>query len=270
MEEIMMESLETTHVSLPPLHWNLSSNVLCNYMKEQSYLDLILKNRAIIPRYVIESVKYLAIDGLDQICFPMTCFCDIPFSKVSVHMSRYGKYGIGLDKEAVLKKYHVQPVHYMNPDSPLAIDFKEAFSKFYKTDKKLPGDAYTLVNYLASTLMYMKPIWGIEAGTNESYVYQDECEWRYIPSNNFPENLHLILKQAETTEIGRDTYSEALKSHPESWLAFEWAEVQYIIVPDEVAERNTIHTLLSLSLEEEEKHKLISKIEISRRFSENM
>ena len=91
----MMESLETTHVSLPPLHWNLSSNVLCNYMKEQSYLDLILKNRAIIPRYVIEPVKYLAIDGLDQICFPMTCFCDIPFSKVSVHMSRYGEYGIG-------------------------------------------------------------------------------------------------------------------------------------------------------------------------------
>mgnify|MGYP000396973394 CR=1 FL=1 len=81
MEETMMESLETTHVSLPPLHWNLSSNVLCNYMKEQSYLDLILKNRAIIPRYVIEPVKYLAIDGLDQICFPMTCFCDIPFSK---------------------------------------------------------------------------------------------------------------------------------------------------------------------------------------------
>ena len=152
MEETMMESLETTHVSLPPLHWNLSSNVLCNYMKEQSYLDLILKNRAIIPRYVIEPVKYLAIDGLDQICFPMTCFCDIPFSKVSVHMSRYGEYGIGLDKEAVLKKYHVQPVHYMNPDSPLAIDFKEAFCKFYKTDKKLSGDEHTLVNYLASTL----------------------------------------------------------------------------------------------------------------------
>ena len=116
----------------------------------------------------------------------------------------------------------------------------------------------------------MKPIWGVEAGTNESYVYQDECEWRYIPSNNFPENLHLILKQAETTEIGKNTYSAVLKSHPECWLAFEWAEVQYIIVPNEVAVRNTIHTLLSLSLEEEEKHKLISKIEISRRFSENM
>ena len=37
--------------------------------------------------------------------------CDIPFSKVSTHMSRYGEYGIGLDKEAVLKNYGIQPIH---------------------------------------------------------------------------------------------------------------------------------------------------------------
>ena len=41
------------------LHWNNSANVLCNYMREQRYLNMILQNRAIIPRYVIEPVDYL-------------------------------------------------------------------------------------------------------------------------------------------------------------------------------------------------------------------
>ena len=32
--------------------WKNSANVLCNYMKKIQYLEMILKNRAIIPRYV--------------------------------------------------------------------------------------------------------------------------------------------------------------------------------------------------------------------------
>ena len=87
------------------LHWNNSSNVLCNYMKEQDYLNQILMNAAIIPRYVMEPLDYLDLKDIRKICFPMTCFCDIPFSKVSTHMSHYGEYGIGLDKQTVLNKY---------------------------------------------------------------------------------------------------------------------------------------------------------------------
>ena len=41
------------------LRWNNSSNVLCNYMKKQEYLDMVLQNFAIIPRYVIEPLDYL-------------------------------------------------------------------------------------------------------------------------------------------------------------------------------------------------------------------
>lgn len=255
------------------LHWNNSSNVLCNYMKEPAFLDLILKNQAIIPRYVMESLEYLDIKDLKKICFPMTCFCDIPFSKVSTHMSRYGEYGIGLDKASVLLNYHVQPIHYINDRSPLADDFRVAFQSFYKTGKELEGDAHVLLNYLVSTLVYMKPIWGFEIksdGTSERYVYQDESEWRYIPSDNFPQELHLILPQNETTEVGKQKYSEVLTNHPECWFHFDWNDVRYIIVPNEAAAKQTINTILSLELEEHEKHILISKIEISRRFPMNM
>lgn len=253
------------------LHWNNSSNVLCNYMKEQKFLNLILQKSAIIPRYVIEPVDYLNLQDIRKICFPMTCFCDIPFSKVSTHMTHYGEYGIGLDKKAVLEKYRVQPIHYINENSPLAEDFREAFQ--VSLDEKFIGKARILANYLTSTLMYMKPIWGLETndkGIRKEYVYQDECEWRYIPSDNFPENLHLILKQGETTEKGKDEYTKALENHNECWLKFEWSEVRYIIVPDEAAVKNTIATIRTLEITESEKDLLISKIEISRRFAENM
>ena len=108
MEELMLHGKpELEH----QLHWNNSSNVLCNYMKEPAFLDKILINRAIIPRYVMEPLEYLDIKELSLICFPMTCFCDIPFSKVSNHMSRYVEYGICLYKEAVLKNYVIQIIH---------------------------------------------------------------------------------------------------------------------------------------------------------------
>lgn len=82
-----MDNISIGTPSIPDkAHWGNSANVLCNYMKEPEYLELILKNKAIIPRYVIEPLEYLGIQGLNKIAFPMTCFCDIPFAKAATHM----------------------------------------------------------------------------------------------------------------------------------------------------------------------------------------
>ena len=121
--------------------------------------------------------------------------------------------------------------------------------------------------------MYMKPIWGWELNENSDMiqrVYQDECEWRYIPSDNFPKELHLILSQNETTEKGKEKYSNVLERHNECWLKFKWEDVRYIIVPDEEAVKNTINVIRTLQIEEGEKDILISKIEVSKRFADNM
>lgn len=88
----------------------------------------------------------------------MTCFCDIPFSKVGNHMTLYGRYGIALDKQQIINKFKVQPIHYMNPQSPLSDDFKEAFTHYFRSDKRVHDEDKILLNYLLSTLMYMKPI----------------------------------------------------------------------------------------------------------------
>lgn len=275
MEEASIALTDTVTFDLGnELHWNNSSNVLCNYMKKQEYLNIILKNQAIIPRYVMESIAYLNLGDLKTICFPMTCFCDILFSRVGTHMSRYGEYGIGLDKVAVLKKYRIQPIHYINENSPLADDFSEAFTAFYNSNIRVDKTAEVLLDYLLSTIVYMKPLWGQEKnkeGNLEKYVYQDECEWRYIPSDNFPDELKpIILPQRKTTNNACDVFSKALARHEECWLKFRWEDVRYLIVPDEKAVKETITTIKKLLLEDEEKYFLISKIEISRQFSNNM
>lgn len=253
-------------------HWKNSANVLCNYMKKQEYLALVINNQAIIPRYVIESLGYLGIEDLDRICFPMTCFCDIPFSKVATHMSRYGEYGIGFDKERLIKKCLVQPIHYINPQSPLAEDFKKAFSTFYGKEDVISEEMQVLLNYLTSTLLYMKPLYAIETnddGKQDLCNYQDECEWRYIPLIQ-SEDVPLVLPRNRTTIRARDTYSGVLYNHPEYWIKFDWDDVRYLMVPDEMAAKRIIQNIMDLSLSLSEKHLLISKIEISRQFTNNM
>lgn len=254
------------------LKWNNSANILCNYMKELEFLEMILTNKAIIPRYVIEPLLYLKIEGLHKIAFPMTCFCDIPLAKVGGHMSHYGRYGIALDKHAIINKFRVQPIHYMNPDSALVNDFKSAFSDYYNTGKKVHPEDKVLLNYLMSAIMYMKPISGMEKieGEERPYVFQDECEWRYIPTENFPKDLKLILAENAATENAKSYYSKALLSHPETWIKFDWEDIRYIIVPDEVALKRIIEIIKELPLGDTQKYFLISRIEVSTRFTEDL
>ena len=187
-------------------------------------------------------------------------------------MTQYGRYGIALDTQRIIKKFKVQPIHYINPESPLADDFREAFTRYYRQEKRVNPADMVLLNYVLSTLLYMKPISGIEIenGEPKAYIFQDECEWRYIPTEYFPDSIPLIMQEDQTVEKGKNAYSEVLKNHPETWIKFEWDDVRYIIVPDEVALKRIIGFIKELRLEDTLKYLLISKIEISNHFAEDL
>ena len=142
---------------------------------------MILQNKAIAPRYKLEDIGYLGIEGREKICFPMTCFCDIPFSTVSTHMSRYGSYGIGFDKTAVIEKNRVQPILYMSAFSTLVEDYGTAFKKYYQKEKteETPEE---LLDFMTTTLMYMKPIWGKEAN-QEGNLEELMQDWELAKDN---------------------------------------------------------------------------------------
>ena len=76
----------------------------------------------------------------------------------------------------LVSKFKVQPIHYINPESPLAGDFKNAFSDYYNAGKKVHKEDKILLNYLMSAMMYMKPISGLEKieGEEKPYIFQDD------------------------------------------------------------------------------------------------
>lgn len=254
------------------LHWSNSSSVLCNYMRKPEHLEMILKNKAIIPRYVMEPVEYLGLANLDQICIAMTCFCDIPFSKTDGHMKRYGRYGIAFDKNTAIHNYKIQTVHYMTEDSPLLRDFRKAYQTAIRIAGEMDEKDSAVIDYVLSTLVYMKPIAGEDTdadGNVDIRTFQDEREWRYIPEN-MPDGAATVLRRFETSQKGRDTYTKLLENHPESWLHFEWKDIQYLMVPDQAAAEWLIGVISGLNIERSEQLALASKITISQKFSEDL
>ena len=113
-----------------------SANILCNYMKKIEYLKNILKNMAFIPRYFEEKLFYLNLSKIQSISFPMTCFCDIPLSKVAMHIENYGTYGIALDKKIHIEK-DIQPIQYVNENSDYCKIISRSFEELLGNNTEL-------------------------------------------------------------------------------------------------------------------------------------
>lgn len=63
------------------------------------------------------TTRMLTADGLAQRC--IVCFCDIPEGDYSIHMSKYGMFGISFSKKFLVAK-GANPVFYVANDSILA------------------------------------------------------------------------------------------------------------------------------------------------------
>ena len=251
----------------------ISSNVLCNYMREPEYLKMAIKTMSLRPRYFEEDMQYLQVDGLTYLTFPMLCFCDIPFAKASHHMSDYGHYGIALKKQYCIEK-GVQPINYLNAKSFLTKDLVCTLRKLYALpeikDKKLEF----LPNYLERLILYSKPIVGQMRRDNEEpkiRLFKDESEWRYIPDIPSRSKLPIFLDDDDNNAEGRNKFSDALNKFRSTNFHFGINDVAYIIVSSEQEATDFSDYISSLRrFNRTERNKLISKIEISENFSKDL
>ena len=71
---------------LPYDDYAQSANTLFHFMTKPEYLESILRRKAIIPRYCVETIDYLNIHNgthsFNEAAILQKCFCDIPFHKV--------------------------------------------------------------------------------------------------------------------------------------------------------------------------------------------
>lgn len=239
-----------------------SANVFLHCMKKLDYLKDILRKKAIIPRYNIEDISFLNIDQEKSIAFPMICFCDIFFGRLQSHMSNYGKYGIGLDKDFGIQS-GFEPINYINMDSKLSQNLRKTMEYLYNNYDVPTDDLY--VEQLMSNLLYVKPIYGKMKIGNDVYknmLFADEREWRYIPDMSGT-NLPSLLPADELTMDNLRLYSDGLKCNEKQWLKLDINAIKYIILKEESNVHEMIKFIKKLdNWDEEEKDTLISKIVI--------
>jgi hypothetical protein len=192
------------------------SDNLFHFTKSLEVLKLILKG-GIAPRFCLEDVEWFDFADQKHIAFPMSCFCDIPLSRISEHTSFYGDFGIGLTKSWGLIN-GLSPVAYTTHGGAIQNLMKFMFAlEVTDESKKLEKNenAYKLWSLI-------KPITGkmiVAGGIVEKEFYQ-ENEWRYCPPCQ-----DLVL--FETFEQEREEANRTVEKYT---LEISPSDIRYIFV----------------------------------------
>jgi len=197
------------------------SDNLFHFTKSLEILKSILDN-GIYPRFCLEDIEWLGLDDDKYLAFPITCFCDIPLSRISDHTDFYGNYGIGLSKNWGTKN-KLNPVAYSPSDGNIQQLMKYLFHLYLPENRKkqqqdINSHAYRLLSLLKPTNGKMV----ISGGIIEKDFYQ-ENEWRYVPA------IDGVIQEKDF----EDTKEDANKSIEKYKLEFSPSDVKYIFVKND-------------------------------------
>ena len=265
----------------------IKSNSLFHFTPKEEYLLDILEN-GFWPRYCSEDIEWLIPkdfknelekqeednfwetltkelikSNISSIAYPMSCFCDIPLSKITAHTDFYGGFGLGMTKEWGIRK-RLNPIFYLSDNSiiPNLIQsflLKTAPIDFWKSIQSEKTNQNTIIQLMK----FLKPLRGKMKvnGKEVTKNFDEECEWRYAPAsdenNLFPNFLPNFL--ANNNEELQDSNIVTKKV---ASLNFEPSDIKYIFVPEDsniptiINKINTIFT----NYPEHERLLLLSKV----------
>lgn len=201
------------------------ASTLFHFTKSSDTLFKILKT-GFWPRYCFEDIGWQGFNEAKFIAFPMVCFCDIPLSRISEHVSYYGSYGIGLGQEWGVKN-NLNPVIYLSPEGHLAQSMKDSMDYAISTPE---GDDKTPIDNFRHIISHVKPICGKVATSDgfEDKEFYQESEWRYIPKD---ENIHSHVRcDPHNSQHHIDAADEKTKEH--CMLRFAQNDISFIFVPE--------------------------------------
>jgi hypothetical protein len=171
-----------------------------------------------------------------EIFVPMISFCDLRLSELPFHMTKYGRFGIGVTKSWA-EKMGLNPVAYVNDGSDFTTSILtglEGYSKLIPNignwDKMI---LETRERYwkLLNIQRYIKSYEGklIRKGKDlGNYRFADEREWRYVLPLETKGILPFMPKELFGDE--KKIYNNQIASYV---LKFSAVDVKYIIVEDE-------------------------------------
>lgn len=264
----------------------ITANALFNFMREYSYLENILLNMFICPRYYPEEIDYLGLkydsESLSEWYIPMICFCDIPLHQISYHAegnpwdpndTGYGKFSIAFHKEFGIKK-GIQPIHYLNKHSINVEELSKAMNLLINREfsESNEDEEVILTDFIFEYIRIIKPYYGsMKRKSRDNTIievkknFQDEHEWRYIPKINQSElPLMLISEDDKRAEELNNIYTDSIPKTKEGVLNFDVEDIRYIFV-DNIQNRDKLIKFIRSKkkgkrLSSQEKDVLISKI----------
>lgn len=221
---------------------NISSTDLFHFVREEQYLQEIIKNKGFWPYYCVEycwAKRHWAI--------PMVCFCDIPLSRIKNHIKKYGGkgYGIGMSKKWAVDN-EVSPVLYASYKSPL-------YKKIYQFSRNLkPSKSEKDLSVAEQILYRIKRV--TASKTEQKYIkngskkrkFYNEREWRYIPQ--VTDKIHMELWDPSENSSESAFRAKLSERTREQRLSFNANDVKYIIVPDGDSRESMLDFLNSLDM----------------------
>jgi hypothetical protein len=203
------------------------SDNLFHFTKSLDVLKLIVEN-GILPRYCQEDVDWFGLDD-KYLGYAMSCFCDIPLSRISEHTDFYGSYGIGLSKDWGVQN-KLNPVVYTPPGGIVQEVAEFVFSLEFPDESK--SLQHELDNEIFRLIMLIKPTVGkmIIAGNILEKEFYQENEWRYVPEPS------RIIRE-DVFEMMKDNANAELEDFK---LKFTPKDIKYIFVKND----NDIPTLV--------------------------
>ncbi len=230
-------------------------------------------------------------EGQIGVAIPMISFCDIPITRASVHMDKYGEYAIGFDKKTMLEVYDLimNPVLYVSSDklrkslddfcslysdskndmlnSMISLAKKGKSAKSKEIDGLITSFVERKFN-MGSILGLIKPVYDLST----NYCYYDEREWRiFWPSINSKNKGWKWGVSQEEYSKNKNGWNEQLAIEKNNYITFceglLASAITHIVVKKEVQIPRMIETLLTSKtilgnrdISEEERLVLISKL----------
>lgn len=216
----------------------ISANTLFHFTNSIESLRSIL-TYTFVPRYCLERLDLFSKKDKIDLAIPMVCFCDIPLSQITEHISKYGNYAIGLTKEWALSK-GISPIFYIPHDSRTNVLLRQLSLNSSRLDglkmllkKEDPAEA-TLE--FMELFFYCKNYRGSMWRNNElikDIVFYNEREWRYVPDMKELIKIYprlIINKDEYNDQIIRENRNDDLYSFK---LKFTPMDIKYIIINEE-------------------------------------
>lgn len=225
-----------------------SANTLFNFVRKKRFLIENIQDMKMYPRYVEENVSYLNLkfgkQDVNNVTFPMICFCDIPVHKLKDHVENdpktdrggYGKYGIGLDKKWC-EEQGFQPITYLNRNSRACKELELMMNKGLQDIYEEKDIEDYFFDYVLNNLKLSKPLAGDMYMDNVmvNKNFHDEREWRFLPE--VPNDEQSFFNDAINPELMtvdvRNKLSQGLKGEPSTHINLKIDAIKYIFVDTE-------------------------------------